>query len=412
MAASAVDNRQKLLDVLKRVILRTIVVIVSSIIVANILYLISDKINVLEKFSVALSDIDFTDMYYQYERNADRDTNIVIVNISLIPRQDIGKLINKISKLNPKVIGADIFFDVRNDTLNPSGTDTLVQQIKDVNNLVLVSSYRGTDRFGRDSIETQSPRIGKYVKQGIANFNVPKDDPEFGTLRSFSPYIKINGENHLSFSFLVASYFDSTLTKYATHDDMFIKWYGYAYNENFRFDDRGVFRSFDWNEVVDNSFDKTNIENKIVILGFLGESIGSLAVGEMFYSPMNHKIIGRSLADLYGVELHANAIKMIIDKEFIKQSWIVDFIYSLFIMTAFIVILNWLKEKHDKYYPIASKVLLIVFINFFVFTVVGLFYTTNGTLKILIGDAVVVLLIIPDMFDYLSETVYKRMKLK
>jgi CHASE2 domain-containing sensor protein len=351
-------------------------------------------------------------MYYQYERKAtQKDTNIVIVNISIIPRQDIGKLINKISKLKPKVIAVDVFFGVENDTLNPIGTDTLVQQIKDINNLVLVSAYRGQDRFGRDSIETQSPRIRKYVKEGIANFNIPKDDPEYGTLRSFSPYVNINGENHLSFSFLVASYYDSTLKKYASNDDMFIKWYGYAYNENFRFEDRGVFESFEWSEVMDSSIDRKHFKDKIVLLGFMGEKIGYPSTEQLFYSPMNYKIIGRSTPDIYGVEMHANAIKMVIDKDFVKQSWAIDYSYSLLIMVLFILFLNWLKSRYDKYYPILSKILLILIINIFVFGVVGIFYETNGSLKILIGEALIVLLIIPDILEFLTDNVFKRIKL-
>lgn len=395
--------------------MRVLITMVASVVISNILYLISDKINILEKFSVALNDIDFTDLYYQYDRKVSLDSNICIINIGLLPREDLGRLIEKVSNFNPKVIGGDVFFDVNNDTLNPLGTDTLRNKIKNVKNLVLASAYRGIDRNGNDSIETQSPLIREFIKEGIVSFNVPKEDPLYGTVRSFSPIISINGKKHLSFSFLLASYYDSTLLKYANEEDMYIKWFGYANSDGDTYNGisyRGVFQTYNWSDVFEDKIGYYEIKGKIILLGYLGETLkGPRIANELFYSPLNSKIIGRSLPDLYGTELHANAIKMIIDREFVKHSALFDLIYNLLILILFILALNWIKNKSDKFYPITSKVLLIIVVNIFVIGVVAIYYISNAELKILIGEGIVTMLIIPDTFDILESNVFNRLKI-
>jgi CHASE2 domain-containing sensor protein len=144
----------------------------------------------------------------------------------------------------------------------------------------------------------------------------------------------------------------------------------------------------------------------------LGETLnGPRIANELFYSPLNSKIIGRSLPDLYGTELHANAIKMIIDREFVKHSALFDLIYNLLILILFILALNWIKNKSDKFYPITSKVLLIIVVNIFVIGVVAIYYISNAEIKILIGEGIVTMLLIPDTFDILESNVFKRLKI-
>ena len=400
---------------IKRTTLRILTTLVASVVISNFLYLVSDKINILEKFSVALNDIDFTDLYYQYDRKVDLDSNIRIINIGLLPREDLGRLIAKVSTFNPKVIGGDVFFDVNNDTLNPMGTDTLKNKIKNVKNLVLASAYRGLDSKGNDSVETQSPLIREFVKEGIVSFNVPKEDPLYGTVRSFRPIMFINGKKHLSFSFLIASYYDSSLLRYANESDMYIKWFGYATNNGntyYGMNYKGVFQTYNWSDVFEDKIGRNEIKDKIILLGYLGETLnGPRIANELFYSPLNQKIIGRSLPDLYGTELHANAIKMIIDKEFVKHSVWIDLTYNLSIFVLFIIALNWIKNKSDKFYPITSKALLIIVVNVFIVGVVAIYYISNAEVKILIGEGIVTMLIVPDTFDFLESNVFNRFRI-
>lgn len=385
----------------------TIVKIFLSIIFAGVLShslsFILKKVNILEKFSIAINDIDFTDLYYQKYRNNQADTNIVVINIGYNSRSEIADLIRIISESNPKVIGADVIFHQDMDAVDTLGTSHLISQTKAINNLVLASSYKGKNDQGIDKIFSQSPLIRRHSIEGIVNLNIATDDPEHGTVRSFYPVTKINDKDQLSFGFLVASFLDSTLLKYASEDEMMIRWYGYA-----NYEDQSIFKSFDYDQILNRHFRNSELENKIVLLGFMGEEIGNYEPGEIYFTPLNRKLIGRSLPDMYGIEVHANIIKMIIDKDFIFHSRKTDLIFNLIFLSLLSYIMILIRTRYEKKYSILSKIALILFVDLFVLSTLGIFSFTNGDVKFLIGTGLFIMLFIPDTYEYLDNNLYKK----
>lgn len=386
-------------------VFKVILTIVGSTILSIIISFISEKVNVLEKFTVAINDVDFTDLYYQYKPRPKADDNIVIVNIGYRSRAELAEMLKVISSNQPKVIGGDIFFDHEVDTVDIIGTNLLSNQVKALKNLVLASAYGGKTDDGTDIVARQSPMIREYVKEGIVNLNIATDDPEYGTVRSFYPITDINNVKHFSFGFLVASFLDSTVLKYATEYEMMIRWYGYG-NDN---SDR-MFKTFDSHQILNGEFEKKDIEGKIVLLGFMGETFGDYVPGDIFFTPLNKKIIGRSLPDMYGVEVHANVIKMIVDKEFIYHSKTTDFLFNLVFITIFTLVLFWIQSKYVNQYSIISKVALILFVDLLIIGAIGLFSWTNGNVKFLIADGLFVMLFLPDTYEFLDNNLFKRFK--
>jgi CHASE2 domain-containing sensor protein len=124
----------------KSILLKLIITIVGSAILSILISFISERVNILEKFTVAVSDVDFTDQYYQYKPKPKPDDNIVIVNIGYRSRTELAEVLRVISLNQPKVIGGDIFFDQELDTVDAIGTRLLANQLKEINNLVLVRS--------------------------------------------------------------------------------------------------------------------------------------------------------------------------------------------------------------------------------------------------------------------------------
>jgi len=386
-------------------ILKVVLTIVGSTILSIILSFISEKVNVLEKFTVAVNDVDFTDLYYQYKPKPKPDDNIVIVNIGYRNRAELAEMLKVISSNQPKVIGGDIFFDHDFDTVDIVGTSLLSNQVKAIKNLVLASAYGGKTDDGTDIVARQSPMIREYVKEGIVSLNIALDDPEYGTVRSFYPITEINNVNHFSFGFLVASFLDSSVLKYATKDEMMIRWYGYG-NDN---SDR-IFKTFDSNQILVGEFAKNDFDGKIVLLGFMGETLGDYVPGEIFFTPLNKKIIGRSLPDMYGVEVHANVIKMIVDKEFIYHSKLTDFLFNLLFVIIFTLVLFWVQSKYINQYSIISKLALILFVDLLIIGTIGIFSWTNGNIKFLIADGIFVMLFLPDTYEFLENNLFKRFK--
>jgi CHASE2 domain-containing sensor protein len=386
-------------------VFKVVLTIVGSAILSFIISFVSEKVNILEKFTTAINDVDFTDLYYQYKPHPKADDNIIIVNIGYKNRTELAELIKIISKNDPGVIGGDIFFDQEVDTLDAIGTNLLSNEIRSINNLVLASSYQGETDEGVGIFARQSPTIREYVNEGIVNLNIATDDPEYGTVRSFKPVTDINGVKHLSFGFLVASFFDSTVLKYANEDEMMIRWCGYG---NRNADGLRIFKTFDYYQIMNGEFEKQDIQGKIVLLGFMGALVGDYVPGEIFFTPLNKKIIGRSLPDMYGVEVHANIIKMIIDKEFIFHFRMTDFLFNLVIITIFTLVLFWIQSSYPGQYSILSKVVLIIFADLLILGAIGLFSLSNGSLKFLIADGLFVMLFLPDTYEFLDNNVFKR----
>jgi CHASE2 domain-containing sensor protein len=388
-------------------IVKVVLTVIGSVILSFVISFVSEKVNVLEKFTVAVTDVDFTDLYYQYKPEPKTDDNIVIVNIGYRNRAEMAQIIEIISANEPKVIGGDIFFDQEVDTIDVIGTNLLSDEIKSINNLVLASAFLGETDDGIDKIARQSPMISKYVKEGIVNLNIATDDPEYGTVRSFKPVTDINDASHISFGFLVASFLDSTVLKYASKDEMMIRWYGYGNHNSVNL---GIFKTFDSNHILNGEFEKQDIEGKIVLLGFMGETLGDYVPGEIFFTPLNKKIIGRSLPDMYGIEVHANIIKMIIDKEFIFHSRATDFLFNLALIVIFTLILFWIQARYTNQYSILSKIALIIFIDLLILGAIGVFSATNGDLKFLIADGLFVMLFLPDTYEFLDNNIFDRQR--
>lgn len=386
-------------------VFKVILTIVGSVILSFVISFVSEKVNVLEKFTIAVTDVDFTDLYYQYKSKPKKDDNIVIVNIGYRNRAELAQIIKIISNNEPKVIGGNIFFDQEADTIDAIGSYLLSNEIKSINNLVLASAFLGETDDGRDMFAKQSPMIGKYVKEGIVNLNIATDDPEYGTVRSFKPITDINGTNHLSFGFLVASFLDSTVLKYANEDEMMIRWYGYG---NYDSNSLRIFKTFDSNHILNGEFEKRDIKGKIVLLGFMGETVDDYVPGDIFFTPLNKKIIGRSLPDMYGVEVHANIIKMIVDKEFIFHSKTTDLLFNLTFIVILTLLLFWIQSRYANQYSILSKIALILFVDFLILGAIGLFSVTNGSLKFLIADGLFVMLFLPDTYEFLDNNIFNK----
>jgi len=202
------------------------------------------------------------------------------------------------------------------------------------------------------------------------------------------------------FGFLVASQWDSTVLQKAYEGDMMIKWYGYG----------NVFKYFDWPQIQNGEFQQSDFEGKIVVLGFMGEKIGACSAHDLFYSPLNHKMVGRSLPDIHAVEVHANIIKMIIDKDFIFRTKTTDYLFNFTFILLLTILLFWLQNKFSKQYSVLSKIALLIFIDFLVLGTIGIFYWTNGEIKFLIGDGLFVMVFIPDTYEFLESNIFNKIK--
>jgi len=170
-----------------------------------------------------------------------------------------------------------------------------------------------------------------------------------------------------------------------------------------------IFPTLDWPQVIRHEFDTTQLRGKILLLGFLGDSLtGKYTSEDKFYSPLNGKMIGRSLPDIYGVEIHANIIRMILSREYILHSDWIDYGVNYSILILFSLTLIGLRKKYAKQYSILSKVTLIVFVDILFLVATQCFAWTNGGLKLLIGEGLFIILFMPDTYEFLEANLFRR----
>ena len=294
--------------------------------------------NAFDSIGQALSDIELTDYVFSGLRDDPSvDQNIVIVNIGRLSRREIGQQIQIISKYKPKVIGLDSFFDCSTglrDTVNcpqlkdELGNLILSNAIKEAGNVVLVTKVLQADSLlpenTYDSLRRSDPNFRDYaMAEGYASLETDaayQDDVK--TCRRFNPKIKVNETVHYAFSVRMAMVYDSAKT------NQFLSRANYSEIINYRgnvVDFFGttnypqLFYTLDVEDVMTENFVSEMIKDKIVIFGYLGETIGDPSWSDKFYTPLNKKLAGKANPDMFGVVVHANIISMILNQDFVTQ---------------------------------------------------------------------------------------------
>jgi CHASE2 domain-containing sensor protein len=59
--------------------------------------------------------------------------------------------------------------------------------------------------------------------------------------------------------------------------------------------------------------------DRIVIMGYLGDYLGDEAWEDKFFTPLNAKVAGRANPDMFGPVVHANAVVMILNEDYIDE---------------------------------------------------------------------------------------------
>ena len=176
----------------------------------------------------------------------------------------------------------------------------------------------------------------------------------------------------LNFTAKIVSYFDSSALKVLLARDKeeeVIKWRG-PYSKFFTL---GV------DNVLNEQFDPSIIEGKIVLFGYIGEYVGDDESHiDTFYTPLNERMAGRAYPDMYGITVHANVISMILNRSYIDRlpEW------ANFLMYAFVTFLNvllflYIAEKRRTWYDVITKPFQIVELVLFLAIPVWVLYYWN-----------------------------------
>ncbi|NJL13942.1 MAG: CHASE2 domain-containing protein [Microscillaceae bacterium] len=124
-----------------------------------------------------------------------------------------------------------------------------------------------------------------------------------------------------------------------------------------------VFRALDYTQVFEQQFEAEEVfKDRIVILGYLGRSLGQRSFDDKFYTPLNENYINKRTPEMFGVVIHANIVSMILNREYIEElnGWI-DFSISVFITLLSVMLFSYFFQKLGYWYDAVTIIFQVLF---------------------------------------------------
>ncbi len=362
--------------------------------------------NAFDPVGQALKDFELTDYAFSNLRDDPLvDERIILVNIGTLTRRELAQQIQMVSSLKPKIIAIDGFFNCEGglrDSVNcPELLDTLgnlmlSSAIQEAGNVILASKLMQTDSLSQfdidfyDSLEISDPAFAENSKHGFVSLPTNATYQEDVKLcRSIFPKRNVNGVDELYFGVQIAMQYDSVKAlKFLARnkDEEVLNFRGNIEVMQLRFQTEKsdetsatryptMFYVVDWDQMLNGEVLPELFKDHIVIMGYLGDYLGHSAWEDKFFTPMNKKVAGRANPDMFGPVVHANAVAMILNEDYIDEmpgwgQYAVAFLVCLLTVALFITIDRILPQWFDalSFFIQVLEVLLISGLIVFAFT--------------------------------------------
>jgi CHASE2 domain-containing sensor protein len=159
-----------------------------------------------------------------------------------------------------------------------------------------------------------------------------------------------------------------------------------------------MFYAIDWQQILKGDFIPVLFEDKIVILGFMGKTIGDPAWNDKFFTPLNRKVAGRANPDMFGAVVHANIVAMILNEDYVSAipEWAK---WGIAIMACFLNVL--LFSVIDRKLPIWFDALSVVLqiIQILLVSLLVVYFMVWLTVKLDLSLTLGVLAVVGPCFD-------------
>ncbi|PZQ95110.1 MAG: hypothetical protein DI539_30685 [Flavobacterium psychrophilum] len=324
-----------------------------------------------------------------------------------------------LNQFKPRVIAYDGFFNCEGnlrDTINcPALLDTLgnlmlASAIEEADNFILGSKLLQTDSLDDydveyyDSIEYSDFIFGKNATYGFVS--LPTDafyQDDVKLCRTIFPRWEVNNEEHLAFSVQVAMQYDSVKTKKflaREKKEELINFRGNMEVMTFRYNTEKIaganvsnyptmFYTVDADQLLRGEVLPELFKDKIVLLGYLGDYIGDPAWEDKFFTPLNKKVAGRANPDMFGLVLHANAVTMILNEDYINElpewgKYGIAFLVCLLTVALFI----WIDVNLPMWFDALSVTIQLVELLFISLFIINAFSLWNLKLDLTLAIGV------------------------
>jgi CHASE2 domain-containing sensor protein len=316
-------------------------------------------IDVLDPIGDAIGEVAIGDIVFsQLREDPPVNEDIVMVNLGLLPRDGLAEQIKILNKYNPKVIGIDALFFSEKE---PEVDSTLMAAFAEVKNLVLPGKLNYNEEEDHFEIKRPVEKFNQYAHSAFVNLTSDAETQEsFKVCKSFIPKAKVSeGIEEVAFGVKLVEFLDKEkFDQFIKRKNEFevINWRGNAgYNFNSNYNNQ--FYILDFDQVLNEDFVPEMIENKIIIMGYLGDRVGHNAWEDKFFTPLNTKYAGRANPDMYGAVIHANIAAMIISGDFINEisdNW--EKFIMILVLFLNIIMFSWMYQRLPTWYDGLSKI--------------------------------------------------------
>ena len=390
----------------------------------------------------ALKDFELTDYAFSNLRpDPTVDDRIVLVNIGTLSRRQIAQQIMVINQFRPRVIAFDGFFNCEGglrDSVNcPALLDTmgnlmLSSVIQEAGNVILGAKLLQTDSLAQfdidlyDSLEVSDAMFSDYSDEGFVSLPTNATYQEDVKLcRSIYPKRVIGGKDQLYFGVQIAMKYDSTKAmKFLARnkEEELINYRGNIEVQQLRLNSlknsetgttnfQTMFYVVDAEEMLRGEVLPELFKDHIVIMGYLGDYLGHASWEDRFFTPLNKKVAGRANPDMFGPVVHANAVAMILNEDYVDEipDWatsLIAFLVCLFTVALFI----WIDQKTPMWFDALS--VLIQLIELLIISSIIIYAFAVWSLKLELSVAIGVSALVGpcyDIFKSIQSEINKRL---
>jgi len=152
------------------------------------------------------------------------------------------------------------------------------------------------------------------------------------------------------------------------------------------------FFALDVEDVFSENFTEDIIKDKLVIFGFMGQYWGDPSWDDKFFTPLNHRIAGRSNPDMFGVVVHANIASMIISENTIySMTKTQEILLAILICYLNVMAFSWIYRRLPRWYDGLTKLIQLLEVLILSIILVGTFSYFDLKLEITLSIVCVIL---------------------
>lgn len=324
----------------------------------------------LQKNAFFVSDIFFS----RFVSNK-KNQNIILINMGESRKVDVATCVQKLIEYSPTVIGLDIKFADSQQSL-------YFQEIKKKYKKIVFASdiISNSDNENMRTLKIDEEAGDFY--HGFTLFNeqdIEETDNQFPIIRRFNYKKQVEKEKaYLHFCMSITKLFNDSLFTQISKKINDVEYINYQYKQE-------DFTVFEMSDIIEDNFQKKDIEGKVVLIGYLGTYLGEKdVISDRFYTPMNedysiHQI--NTIPDMFGVVIWANVISMLLEQKLIRELSPITGYGIFLILIIFNTILFTLLTNNKRLdYWYFELTLSITIINFLVITYLGLWLLSNQTI--------------------------------